>query len=124
MDRLKIVSNVRFARGSKLIAAAAFIALVASCSATRKAGLSEADATRGAAKYPGYTLDMLKKDKAIYREKCGACHAAKSPDFVPTDKWQGVVTAMVQKAAKSADKKISATEQTAIMRYLTTMSSK
>lgn len=86
--------------------------------------LTEADVKRGAEKYPGYTLAKLTNDKAMYERKCGACHPAKAPSSEPKEKWPGIINAMVEKAAGTADKKISKEEQAALTRYLYTMSSK
>lgn len=115
--------------------ALASLGLIVSCSTSRKAhtevkkskgdmlpAVTEADAARGAEKFPGYTLAGLKQDMILYEQKCGACHDPKKPSMEPAEKWKGIVTEMVNKANNTYDKKISAAEQTAIMRYLTTMS--
>jgi hypothetical protein len=96
---------------------------LASCAATKVITPTEADAKRGAEKYPGYTLTELNNDKKVYEQKCSTCHRTKSPTSKSAEKWPKVVTAMAGKARKSPDKAISENDQTAITRYLVTMSS-
>jgi uncharacterized membrane protein len=105
---------------SSVILASIFLA---SCAATKIITPTDTDAKRGAEKYPGYNLAELNNDKKVYEQKCASCHRLKSPTARSAEKWPKVVTDMAGKAGKNADKAISQADQTAITRYLITMSS-
>lgn len=97
------------------------IVFLASCAA-KKLTTTEADAKRGAEKYPGYTLAMLNEDKKIYEEKCSNCHGLKNPKKKAAEKWPGTVKRMAAKAEKNSKKRMTETDQEAITRYLVVMS--
>lgn len=100
------------------------VMFLASCAAKKLSTTAptEADAKRGAEKYPGYTLAMLNADKKIFEEKCDNCHGLKNPTKKSADKWPGTVKRMAGKAEKNPEKAMSDAEQEAITRYLVTMS--
>ena len=82
---------------------------------------TQQDADRGAAKYPGYTLEQLVAGKAIFEDKCSQCHGTKNPTKKDPEKWEHTVDRMVKKASKKEKKVITAEEQDAINKYLFTM---
>ena len=99
------------------------VVLLAACGSTKLLTPTQTDAQRGAQTYPGYTLAQLNEGKSLFETKCTQCHGLKSPMKKGPDKWPGTVERMVKKASKSETKKISASEQESITKYLVTMSS-
>ncbi len=88
--------------------------------------INEADAIRGAAKFPGTTVASLNIGKANYEKHCQTCHALKAPASKTEDKWRAVVPEMVKKANKKAGNMsiaIDSTTEQSILRYVVTMSS-
>jgi cytochrome c5 len=86
------------------------------------AGMSQADADRGAAKYSGLTLADLNKGKSIYEANCGNCHGLKSPGSRDEKAWIHEVDVMVPKANKKAGSMvIGDAEKDLILKYLVTM---
>ena len=94
---------------------------IASCGVTKLAEPTDEDAKRGALKYPGYTVEMMRQDKALFEQKCSACHKLKKPGSEPSDKWASIVGGMTRRSLKKPDKTIKPEEANAIIRYLVTM---
>lgn len=87
-------------------------------------GLTQADADRGAAKFPGTTLASLIEGKTSYETHCQTCHGLKTPASQTEDGWKKIVPNMVGKVNRKAGKEaISAEMQESILRYVVTMSS-
>jgi cytochrome c5 len=80
--------------------------------------LSDADASRAAAKYPGASLASLQKGKTLYEENCGNCHGLKSPTDYNEEQWGKHVKRMAPKA------KIDKPTEELILQYVVTMCGK
>jgi cytochrome c5 len=93
-----------------------FLAACASKKAT--ISLSDSDASRAAAKYPGASLATLQKGKLLYEEKCSNCHGLKNPASYNEEQWGKHVKRMAPKA------KIDKPTEELILQYVVTMSSK
>lgn len=102
----------------------AFLILLA-CSGSKPIITSQADADRGAEKYPGYTLEDLNKGKSLYESNCGTCHGLKKPSSRNEKKWKKVLNQMVPKANKRAGKEvIGEQEKELVLKFLVTMGTK
>ena len=97
----------------------ATIIFLAAC-ASKKAvvSLSESDASRAAAKYPGASLATLQNGKMLYEEKCSNCHGLKNPTAYNEEQWGKHVKRMAPKA------KIDKPTEELILQYVVTMSAK
>jgi len=97
----------------------AAITFLAAC-ASKKAvvSLSESDASRAAAKYPGASLATLQNGKMLYEEKCSNCHGLKNPTAYNEEQWGKHVKRMAPKA------KIDKPTEELILQYVVTMSAK
>jgi len=98
-----------------------FALFVASCS-PKIMTLTQADADRGATKFPGITVEELKRGKAVYDEKCTMCHGAKKASAFTEDQWRKIVPGMAKKANKDGTEHISSADQDVILKYVITMS--
>lgn len=96
--------------------------LIAACHTTKV--LTEADATRGSAKYPGLTVSDLQQGKADYEKYCSTCHGLKKPRKQSPEEWEKIVPGMAKRAAKKPGKEIPEAAQQSILKYLTTMSTR
>lgn len=101
----------------------ALVVLLAACS-PKVVTLTEADASRGANKFPGLTVEDLKRGKAIYEEKCTVCHGAKRPSAFTEAQWRKIVPEMAAKAQQSGTTPVTGTDQDIILKYLITMGAK
>jgi len=77
--------------------------------------LTDADATRAAAKYPGASLTSLQNGKLLYEENCGRCHGLKNPTAYNEEQWGKHVKRMAPKA------KIDKPTEDLILQYVVTM---
>ncbi len=103
----------------KSITLVACILILAACASKKTtASLSDADATRAAAKYPGASLASLQKGKLLYEEKCNTCHGLKNPTAYDEVQWGKHVKRMAPKA------KIDKPTEELILQYVVTMSGK
>lgn len=98
--------------------------IVASCSATKALGPTQADVERVSGKFEGgYTLVDLNKGKSLYEENCGICHKLYDPSSAVEESWNRVVPEMVKKLRrKMGENAISDQDQELIRRYVVTMS--
>jgi cytochrome c5 len=103
----------------KFTSITAFIFLFA-CTAAKLIQPTQADAERGAAQFPGYTLADLTKGKLIFEENCGMCHGLKNPKSHSEEQWKKIVPDMAQQVRKKNPSFDSNNEQ-AVLRYLLTM---
>jgi cytochrome c5 len=95
------------------------VLLLAACAAKKTAVvISDADANRAAAKYPGATLASLQQGKTLYEDNCGKCHGLKSPTAYNEEQWGKHVKRMAPKA------KIDKPTEDLILQYVVTMSGK
>ncbi len=110
----------------KKIIAIASVVLFAACGTVKLPAPSQADANKGAAKYPGYSLADLANGKAAYEKTCTSCHKLKSPASKKASQWEKIVPEMAAKAKKKAhgNEVISSKEQETILHYLVAMSKK
>jgi len=100
----------------KTILLSATILLLAACASKKVTiSLSESDASRAAAKYPGASLVSLQKGKTLYEENCGKCHGLKSPTAYNEEQWGKHVKRMAPKA------KIDKPTEDLILQYVVTM---
>ena len=98
------------------------IALLTACSA-KLAVLTQADADRGALKFPGLTLNDLVEGQSLFKLNCSQCHPLKNPTSRNEVQWRKVVPRMAAKAERKANKKkIDAATQEKILKYLITAS--
>ncbi len=97
---------------------AAIIFLAACASKKAVVSLSESDASRAAAKYPGASLATLQNGKMLYEEKCSNCHGLKNPTAYNEEQWGKHVKRMAPKA------KIDKPTEELILQYVVTMSAK
>ena len=102
-----------------------FVAIIflSACGPTKLMPITQADVDRGAAKYPGTTLESLNDGKADFQHYCTQCHKLKDPAKKTADQWMKIVPGMTEKAARSATKeKIDEAKKESILKYLVTMS--
>ena len=104
----------------KSISLFAAIVFLAACASTKKATISitESDASRAAAKYPGASLATLQKGKMLYEENCSNCHGLKNPTAYNEQQWGKHVKRMAPKA------KIDKPTEELILQYVVTMCAK
>lgn len=97
--------------------------LLVSCAANRVLVPNEADAARGAQKFPGLTLSELNEGKTIYEANCGLCHELEKPRSRNEAGWNAIVPGMVAKVNKKAGSEvIDSHKKDLILHYLITMS--
>lgn len=95
--------------------------VLAACGASKN--LTQADADRGASRFPGLTLADLSKGKADCEKYCSTCHDLKKPKSETPEAWQKIVPGMAKRAEKQAGKVvIDEQAQQSILKYLITMS--
>lgn len=93
---------------------------LASCTATKfiPMDLSQTDADRVAASFPGITTADLNRGKQLYEIECSKCHKLKDPVKWDETKWRKIVPAMAAKAKKKAKKEVITPEmQDLILKY-------
>lgn len=78
--------------------------------------LSQTDADRAAAIFPGATLASLADGKMKYENHCGSCHGLKKLNSEDEAGWRNIVPDMAQKA------EIDAKTENLILQYVVTMS--
>ncbi len=101
----------------------ALILLLSACGA-KMMELSNADAERGASKFPGLTMTELTHGKAQYEKNCQSCHGLYAPGSKNEMQWRLIVPAMVNKANKKMGKMevpIDSANQQSILKYVITM---
>jgi cytochrome c5 len=106
----------------KYILSIGIMALIVSSCATKMV-ITQADADRGAAKFPGYTLADMQKGKDLFDKHCGACHGLPKPGSRDEAGWNQILPPMVKKTnGKAGSTVIDAQGEESIRRYLITMS--
>jgi len=96
---------------------------VFACGTVKLVTPMQTDVERGAAKFPGLTIEDLYKGKIIYEQACMKCHSLKNPTSRNEMKWRKIVPKMVLKANNKAGKElIDAKSQEILLKYLITMS--
>lgn len=68
-------------------------------------GPSDAQLTAAKTKFPGVTMDQLKKGHGIYYGACTRCHGAKTITNWDEKEWVGILDNMAQKAALLPEEK-------------------
>jgi cytochrome c5 len=101
-----------------IILSLSLLILVACATKKTTASLTDSDASRAAAKYPGASLTSLQKGKSLYEENCSKCHGLKSPTAYNEEQWGKHVKRMAPKA------KIDKPTEELILQYVVTMSGK
>ncbi len=106
----------------KKIFVVTFVIFVASCASVKVLVPTQADADRGAKKYPGYTLVDLNQGKALCEQHCTACHGLKKPGSKTAEEWKEIVPEMTEKANEDGGSTaIDAKTEDLILKYLVTM---
>ncbi|MGV3596403.1 MAG: hypothetical protein ACO1PI_00970 [Bacteroidota bacterium] len=96
-------------------------AVLSACSA-KILMLTQADADRGAVKFPGVTVAQLTEGKKLYEDNCGSCHALINPKSESESEWRGMVPVMAAKVNKKAGSEVlDAKEQELILQYVLVM---
>ncbi len=90
------------------------IIVLAGCSASKMVTMTQTDADKAAAKFPGATLVSLQEGQKLYGDNCGKCHALISTTWGNEAQWKEIIPPMAEKA------KINDTQQTLITQYLLT----
>ena len=103
---------------NSIVLSATLLFLAACASKKTTVTLSDADATRAAAKYPGSSLASLQKGKTLYEDNCGKCHGLKSTTAYNEEQWGKHVKRMAPKA------KIDKPTEELILQYVVTMCGK
>jgi len=85
---------------------------------TAKMAMTQADADRGAQKFPGLTLADLNQGKIDSETYCTKCHGYKKPKARTEEEWRTIVPRMAKKQGSGIDEK---TEKL-ILAYMVTMS--
>ena len=105
----------------KIVFVFLIIVFFAACS-VKLATPAQSNVDKVSEKYPGYTLEELNADKALYETTCSRCHRLKNPTSRSEAKWDKVVPKMIAKLTKKEGKEvIDAKQQASILRYLVTM---
>ncbi|MFN5621006.1 MAG: hypothetical protein ACK478_06880 [Flavobacteriales bacterium] len=103
----------------KISIIAACMLLLAACAAKKTTvAMTDNDAARAAAKYPGATLATLNQGKTLYEDNCGKCHGLKSPSAYNEEQWGKHVKRMAPKA------RIDKPTEDLILQYVVTMCGK
>ncbi len=83
---------------------------------------TQADADRGAVKFPGITVAQLTEGKKLYEDNCGSCHALINPKSESENEWTKMVPVMSQKVNNKAGTQVlDANEQDLILKYVLVM---
>lgn len=93
-----------------------FVIVIAACGPVKLLVPSQADADRGAQKFPGYSLNELNEGKSIYESHCNKCHRYKAPETRDEPKWDKVIPVMAKRA------KLDSTQESQVLKYVVTMS--
>lgn len=96
------------------------IITMASCTATKfiPMDLTQSDADRVAASFPGITTSDLNRGKQLYETECSKCHKLKDPVKWDETKWRKIVPEMAAKAKKKVKKEVLTPEmQDLILKY-------
>jgi hypothetical protein len=93
-----------------------FAVCASGCAAVKLAGTNQADAERGALKFPGYTFSDLNRGKQIYVDHCNKCHRYKAPQTRDESRWDAIIPKMAKKAKLNGD------EQELVLKYVVAMS--
>jgi cytochrome c5 len=99
--------------------------ILASCSAAKfvPTSLTQADADRLSARYPGLTVEELNEGKLHYEMHCSTCHGLKNPVKWNEIKWKSIVPDMAAKANKKAKKEVvDQAIQESILKYVIAVS--
>ncbi len=96
---------------------ASCVLILGACAAKKAAVLSQTDADRASAKFPGATLASLNEGKKHYEDNCGKCHGLKKPSSESEAGWRKIVPDMAQKA------EVDAKTENLILQYVVTMGS-
>jgi hypothetical protein len=71
-------------------------------------------------RWPSTSMAQLQEGRALYVEKCASCHALKTPNAVPADRWPGEIARMrTQHGVRLSD-----AEATTMERYLWSVASR
>ena len=106
----------------KSLTIATIVFLLAACG-SKMMLFSQADADRGAVKFPGLTVSSLNTGKLNYETHCQTCHGLISPKAKTEQAWRIMVPKMVTMAnKKSPMMAIDSAKQASILQYVVTMS--
>lgn len=103
----------------KVILLATIVAVV-SCTASKSAVPTQADADAAQQSFPGATLADLKNGKTLYEANCGLCHKLHAPADFDINAWHNVVPPMVQKVNQN-QMKLNENDERLILMYVTSV---
>jgi cytochrome c5 len=108
-----------FSRASALIATGiAASILTLACAAPPVPPVTPADAQRAQTRWPGTDVAQLESGRALFMDKCSACHVPPSPASLKAEAWPAQVEEMKLRAGLG-DEQVQLVE-----RYLITMESR
>ena len=93
---------------------------VGSCTASKSALPTQADAESSKQSFPVETLDDLKNGKTLYEANCGLCHKLHAPADFDVNAWHNVVPPMVQKVNEN-QMKLNENDERLILMYVTSV---
>jgi cytochrome c5 len=73
-------------------------ATLAACGGSRPPTVTQADADRVQARWPGVTADELNRGRDLFATKCGSCHVPPAPTDFVADDWPAHVEEMRERA--------------------------
>jgi cytochrome c5 len=103
----------------KVYILAVVIAFV-SCTASKLAVPTQADADGAQQSFPGASLADLTKGQALYNENCGLCHKLHAPKDFEVNAWHNIVPNMVQEVNKN-QMKLNENDERLILMYVTSV---
>lgn len=104
-------------KGIKLLSLLISVLLLGACASKKVVvAMSQTDADRAAAIFPGASLASLNDGKMKYEANCGKCHGLKKPTSRNEAQWREIVPRMAVKA------KVDSGTENLILQYVVTMS--
>ncbi|MFN0030782.1 MAG: hypothetical protein ACKVOR_01335 [Flavobacteriales bacterium] len=88
----------------------ALMVAMAACTGSKQVAMTQTDADRASAKFPGATLASLNEGKKHYEENCGKCHGLKAVTWGNERQWLEIIPPMAEKAAISEDTQLLITQ--------------
>ena len=89
--------------------------LTLACAAPVVPAVTPADAQRAQQRWPGTDVAQLERGRALFMDRCSACHVPPSPSSLPADQWHAQVEEMQVRAG------LEPPQAELVERYLVTM---
>jgi cytochrome c5 len=96
---------------------------VVACGTTKMVAPSQTDVDRGKDNFPGLSLAQLTEGQQLYTQYCNKCHPYKKPGSRTAMEWKHEIPEMSAKANHKFGDVINASQEEAILRYVSVMSS-